>query len=128
MSTSPRRLSGWRAAAGPAGALWASAAVLCGLLVVELGRGGEGAAGSAGGLESSALASMTSMDDVVSSVGDFTVLTFNAGNDDVLALLDGRGEELYFYRVRNQRELEFLGREDLKALFAAGRRIGPGRK
>jgi len=110
-----------RAAIGPSAALLASAAVLCGLILVQLGRVPEK-------LENRAMARMMTMGDVVSRVGDFTMLSFNAGSDDVLAVLDGRGEELYFYRVRNQRELEFLGREDLKGVFATGRRIGPGRK
>lgn len=110
-----------RGVLGPSAALWASAAVLCGLILVQLGR-------VPAKVENRAVARMMTMDDVVSRVGDFTMLSFNAGSDDVLAVLDGRGEELYFYRVKNQRELEFLGREDLKAVFATGRRIGPGRK
>lgn len=107
---------------GTSAALWASAAVLAGLILVQLGRV------PARQIEPQAMARLMTMDDVVARVGDFTMLSFNAGSDDVLAVLDGRGEELYFYRVRNQRELEFLGREDLKAVFAAARRIGPGRK
>lgn len=66
--------------------------------------------------------------DVAARVGDYSVLTFNAGSDDVLAVLDSRGEELFFYRVKNLTQVEFLGREHLPTLFATGRRVGPGRK
>lgn len=102
--------------------LWASACVLIGLIIVQAGRVAQSARSRDAAVASTAYA------DVVARVGDYTTLTFNAGSDDVLAVLDGRGEELYFYRVRNQREFEFLGRENLRTLFSTARRIGSGRK
>jgi hypothetical protein len=64
----------------------------------------------------------------VSRVGDYTIMSFDAGNDDALAVLDGRGEQIYFYRIKNLNEFEFLGRDNLPNLFNTARRLGPGRK
>ena len=109
-------------AALPAPALWASAFVLAALVVVQLGR--------SGGPSNRALADLpvNLPADTVSRVGDYTVLTFNAGSDDILAVLDGRGEELFFYRVKGLTQFEFLGRDKLADLFATAKRLGPGRK
>ncbi len=103
--------------------LWASAAVLLGLIIVQLGKAPPARSPSVAHAEL-ALAAMGE----VSRVGDFTLLTFNAGSDDVLAVLDGRNEELYFYRVRNQTQLDFISRENLNQLFASAKKLGPGRK
>lgn len=102
--------------------LWCSAFVLIGLIIVQAGR-----AASSPHAADAALAEM-SYSDVVSRVGDHTVMTFNAGSDDVLAVLDGRGEAMYYYRVLNMRTFEFLGRDDLKTMFTTAKRIGPGRR
>ena len=96
-------------------ALWASAFILSAMIVVQAGRlvwpmGAEARA------------------DLVASSGDHTVLTFNSGNDDALAVLDGRGEQLYAYRILNQNRLELLRAYDVRALFESGRRLGAGRK
>lgn len=101
--------------------LWASAVVLVGLIIVQLGKVPPAQAPGV------ALAEVSNMGEV-SRVGDYTLLTFNAGNDDVLAVLDGRNEELYFYRVKNQTQLDFVARENLNQLFANAKRLGPGRK
>lgn len=64
--------------------------------------------------------------DVVAKVGDQTLLTFNGGSDDVLALLDSRSEQILTYRVRNQTNLELIGVYNLPELFIAGQRLGTG--
>ena len=109
--------------------LTASAFILGALIVVQLGKlSGRHEPGVAlADLPISLMAAGAGAEGV-SRVGDYTLMTFNAGNDDVLAVLDGRGEELFTYRVKNLKEFEFLGREKLPELFATGRRIGPGRK
>lgn len=99
-----------RRAALPDGALWLSALVLLVLILVQ-------AAGS--GLPSARA-------DLVSSVGDYTMLTFDAGNDDVLLVMDGRAEELYAYRVKNQNSLELIAPYQLKAIFMETKRLGAG--
>ena len=65
--------------------------------------------------------------DVVSRVGDYTMLTLSADNDDVLLVLDGRNESLAAYRVKNKNAFELVESRDLKAIFAEGRRIGSGK-
>ena len=110
----------------PRAILLGSALVIAALIVVQLGRlSGRHAPGAA--LAALPVGLMAGAESV-SRVGDYTVLTFNSGSDDVLAVLDGRGEELFTYRVKNLKEFEFLGRERLPELFATGRRLGPGRK
>lgn len=103
--------------------LWASALVLCGLIIVQLGKVPPSRAPGVA-LAELPLGAMGE----VSRVGDYTLLTFNAGSDDVLAVLDGRNEELYFYRVKNQTQLDFVGRENLTQLFANAKKLGPGKK
>lgn len=104
-----------RVSLGAAG-LWASAFVLAAMVLVQAGRLAQvwGAAPAHA--------------DVVSRVGDFTTLTFTSGSDDVLAVLDGRGEQLLAYRIQNQNKLELLGVYDVKELFALGKRVGSGRR
>lgn len=93
-----------------AGALWASAAVIFALILVQAGR---------------TIGAPAAMD-VVSQSGQYTVLTFDGGNADILVVLDGRGEELFYYQVHQQRRFEFLGRADLQEMFTTARRIGAG--
>jgi hypothetical protein len=115
----------------PSAMLWASAFVLAGLIVVQLGRSPAPVGGAGmGGLDAVVSAAMAApmADGSVSRVGDYTVMTFSTGNDDVLAILDSRAEEMFLYRVRSMSEFEFLGRDNLPNLFATARRLGPGRK
>ncbi|MGE3107199.1 MAG: hypothetical protein AB7G11_02870 [Phycisphaerales bacterium] len=65
--------------------------------------------------------------DVVSRVGDYTILTLGADNDDVLVVLDGRNESLSAYRIKNKNSLDLVESIELKAIFAEGRRIGSGK-
>lgn len=117
-TTTSQRLS-------PSALLWASAFVIGALIVVQLGRMAEPRGGPGAAL---AALPMGMGAESVSRVGDYTVMTFNAGSDDVLAILDGRGEELFTYRVKNLNQFEFLGREKLPEMFTTARRLGPGRK
>jgi hypothetical protein len=74
----------------PARGLWASAFILLVLVMIQaqplLAQGllGGGHTASAG---------------MVSQAGSVTVMTADAGNDDVLLVLEGRGEELFVYRT-----------------------------
>lgn len=96
--------------------LWASAFVLAGLAIVQCGR----------------LAGMgwtnTARADVVSRVGDYTVLTMSASSsEDLAVVLDGRSEKLFVYRIKNREVLELVRPYDLPAMFSAGAKIGAGR-
>jgi hypothetical protein len=81
--------------------LWASAFVLFALILIQaepiiaqqgLGKGAQAHAAQSG---------------MVSQVGPITVLTADAGSDDVLLVLEGRSEELYVYRTdRNGIQLQ----------------------
>ncbi len=97
-------------------ALWASLFVIAALVIVQLG-GGRSLLGPAGEARA----------DLVTSVDDFTALTFYGGsNEDILVVMDGRGENLFVYRVQNQRTVEFLDRLGLPEVFETSRRIGAG--
>lgn len=106
--------------------LLASAFVIAALIVVQAGR----MARTSGPNSPDAAIAATPfpLADGVSRVGDYTIMTFNAGSDDVLAVLDGRGEELFLYRVKSLNQFEFLGRESLPNVFATAKKLGPGRK
>lgn len=93
------------------GALWASMFVLAGLLIFQLARAG---------VELGA----TARADLVSTVDKYTVLTFNTGTDDAIAVLDSSGEELFIYQVRQADRLEFTGRQNLRDLFTVSRAGG----
>lgn len=64
---------------------------------------------------------------VVSSSNEFTLLTADGGSEDILFILDGRGESLLAYRVANQSRLDLVRRWDLKQLFTEGRNMGAAR-
>lgn len=97
--------------------LWASAFILLGLVIVQSGRV------AAHWLVPEARA------DVVSRVADYTTATVysGSGSEDILVVLDGRGEQVFTYRVKNKNSLEFVKRYDLATLFEMGTRIGAGR-
>lgn len=95
--------------------LWFSAFILLGLVVVQAGR-------LASHWSNAARA------DVVSRVGDYTLLTANAqSSEDIAIVVDGRGEQLFVYRIQNQKALELVRKYELSALFATGQRVGAGR-
>jgi hypothetical protein len=96
---------------GGSGWLAASAVVLAGLLIAQLGRVGAPAAAYA---------------DVVAMQGGFSAATVEAGSGDILIVLDQRSEALAIYDVFNVSTLRFVGREDLRQMFARARQ-GAGR-
>lgn len=86
--------------------LWASAAVLAGLLLFQLGRPTFAPAALAGN---------------VSKAGDLTALTADAGGaEDVLAVLDRRAESLLIYTATRS-GVDLAQTYDLKTVFARAR-------
>jgi hypothetical protein len=65
-----------------------------------------------GVLETSAMANP-----MVSSVGGVTMLTTDAGTDEVLIVLDNRTEMLMVYRVNNVSAVELLQRQPVGVMF-----------
>lgn len=93
--------------------LSASAVLLVALLAwraqaMQIGRGGDGGAG------------------MVSAVGDYTMMTFPVGNEDMLLTLDNRSEELYVYRVENQNAVALFQKLSLPRLFSEARTRAQG--
>jgi hypothetical protein len=89
--------------------LWASAFVLFALIIMQaqplLAQIGGGHAASGG---------------MVSQVGQLTVLTADAGTEDVLLVLEGRGEELFVYRA-DRNGVQFQQRLAIPKLFQDAR-------
>lgn len=86
-----------------------SALALLGLVTwqaqaMQIGRGGD--SGGSG---------------MVSNVGDYTMMTFAVGNEDMLLTLDNRSEELYVYRVENQNAVQLFQKLSLPKLFSEAR-------
>lgn len=104
------RTSSGRAIDSGAAALWASAMVIAAMILVQAGRHGAGSQAHA---------------ETVSQVGDLTALTARSGGDnDVLAVLDGRAERLMLYTIEGGgRSVELHLSEDLSQAFmrASGR-------
>jgi len=93
------------------GALWASAAVLAGLVLVQAGRMRDNAA----------------LADMVVQAGEYTLLTTEAQNEELLYVIDVRTEELSIYRIGQQRSLELIYKDVLPELFSAARLSSGGR-
>lgn len=93
-------------------ALWASAFVIGALIIATLGRGY--------GNEARA--------DMVSEVEDYTILTFDSGNDEGVAIIDERTEDLLIYQVQNRQSFDFITRASLSRIFQEGQKIGSGRR
>ncbi|MEQ9616704.1 MAG: hypothetical protein RLN60_01575 [Phycisphaerales bacterium] len=88
----------------PAAALWMSAFVLFGLLIVQASRLGVGTQAIAG--------------DSASSVGDVSALTVSDGDDqDVLLILDGREQELFVYTIQGSQRINAPTVVDLNEAF-----------
>jgi len=94
--------------------LTASAAVLVALILVQLGRSSW--RGSPTSAHEAAIAGMMA-GDMVSRVGEYSIMSFESGSEDIVVVLDGHSESLFAYRIRNQRILEFLQRENLADIF-----------
>ncbi|MFI4871162.1 MAG: hypothetical protein ACIAQ0_08805 [Phycisphaerales bacterium JB058] len=89
--------------------LWVTAIALTALVVLQLGRG------ASAPFEQQALAEM------VASVGDYSIMTTDGGNEELLFVLDNRNEQLMVYKVDQQRSMVLLAREELDGVFAAAR-------
>lgn len=96
----------------PAAALWASAFVLAGLVILAASRHAPAVTAS----------------DVVSRAGEFIALTADTGNDDMLVAIDNRREQLLVYRVINQSSMELFKRYSLPQVFTDARNRSLGRK
>lgn len=86
-------------------ALSASAALLLALALTQIGR-------LVGGTPALA--------DLVNQSGEFQMLAVDGGVDDIVVVLDHRTESLVTYHA-TQNALEFLGRRDIREVFAQGR-------
>jgi len=91
-------------------ALWASAAVLAGLIVVQAGR----------------LTGSEARADLVSGAGGLTALTVRATNEDVLLVADNRSEQLMVYKVVNQNSVELFRTYSLPRIFSDARTRATG--
>jgi hypothetical protein len=99
------------------GGLWGSAFILMALVLIQaqnlvgmqpFGNANEAEAG------------------MVSQVGTLTVLTADAGNDDVLVVLDGRSEEVYVYRT-DRNGIQLHQRLNIPKLFQDAKANSLGR-
>ncbi len=90
--------------------LWASALVILALILVQ----------------SSRMAGNRAQAEMVSSSGGYTVMTADGGTDEVLLILDERSEELFVYRVENQRSVDMKERISLSRLFTDARAAAQG--
>lgn len=97
-----------------AAALWASAFVLLAMVVVQAGRLNTGGAAALAG-------------DGPAQVDDLTALTPAGGdNEDVLCVMDKRGEMMFVYGVSGRQRLELYQAVKLGDLFAQARAAGAG--
>lgn len=93
------------------GALWASAFVLAGMVIMQAGRLGVGNEAAAG----------------VTNVGEVTVLTANTGaNEDVILVLDDRTDALLVYGVENRNRVELYQNLKVSDFFQQARTQGSG--
>lgn len=86
--------------------------VMLGILAMLWASGPSASIKPWGILETSAMANP-----MVSSVGGVTMLTTDAGTDEVLIVLDNRTEMLMVYRVNNVSAIELLQRQPVGAMF-----------
>ena len=93
-----------RAAGAGAWALWASAFVLAGLLILRL-------SGGAAPGEPVAWAEMSA------SEGEYHLMTTDNGNEELLYVVDNREEMLFVYVIDSQSRLVLLERQSLPTMF-----------
>lgn len=91
-------------------ALGLSAVALAGLILFQLGRDPAPARA-----------------EMVSHVGDYAVLTTDAGNEEIFIVVDNRTEDMLIYRVEKQSSVELYKRYGLSRLFADARAAAGGR-
>ena len=94
--------------------LWASAFVLFALLIIQV----EPLMGQ--------LAQHSASAGMVSQVGQLTVLTADAGNEDVLLVLEGRSEELFVYRT-DRNGIQLQQRMQIPKLFQDAKALSTGK-
>jgi len=105
-------MSGTRRISGNA-ALVASAMVLGGLIVMQASK----------------LAGEPARADVVASTGPLTSLAFEAQNEDMVAVLDGRTEQILLYHVVNKSGVDLVQTYSVPRMFTDARqRSGAARK
>ncbi len=96
-----------------AAVLWASAALIFALAIMQAGRTDPGRAAMAD----------------VGETGDLTVVNFNAGaGEEAVAILDRREETLFVYNIDGLRQVEMQVAEDLQVLFARARQAASGNR
>lgn len=94
------------------GALVLSAAALMCLALVQVA--------STSAFQISARAS-DSRAGLLATIGEYTLLSVDIGNDDAVLLLDGRAEEVVAYRADNQQVLQVVQRLNLPRTFTEAR-------
>ncbi len=94
-------------------ALVASAFVLSGLVLAQLGAKDAAAR----------LAGPAAYAQAVNQGGasEASLLATDIGSEDALVVVDQRREELLLYRITNQKQIDFKGRESLRELFVQAR-------
>ena len=90
----------------PSSALWASAFVILAMIFVVAGRGGGN----------------TARAEMVSSAGDFTVMTTQGQNEQILYVLDERSEQLLVYKVVRKNEVQLFQSLNLTQTFEDAKR------
>jgi hypothetical protein len=90
--------------------LWASALLIFAMILMQASRlNGPGVAFAGN----------------VSEVGDLTILTADAGNDeDLLLVLDSRADRLLVYGIANDMSLQLRANYEIAPLFQAGKAAG----
>lgn len=86
-------------------ALWASACVILALIIITAGRAPQAVAQS----------------NMVSATSSYTLLSTDGGSEDVIVVLDSRGEEILVYKILNQSKIELYQKVPLPDTFIRGR-------
>ncbi len=97
----------------PAAILWASAAIIAAMIITQAGR----------------LPGHPAYAGMAATTSEFTLVTANGGTggdaqpDELLYVLDSRGETLFIYQMEDvkDRRLNLIGGSQLPALFRQGR-------
>jgi len=66
--------------------------------------------------------------EMVSQVGEYTVLTTDGGNEELLLLLDARSEDLLVYRIEKQSTVQLFQRVNLPRVFQDAKARARGTK
>ena len=93
------------ASRGLTAGLWASAAVLTALILIQAGT----------------LTGNAARAEMVAHAGEFTAMTSDSGTEELLVVLDNRSEQLMVYRLRAQQALELLQNLSVAKVFESAR-------